>query len=60
MTDFKPGDAVLIRAVVLRRLSDNRLPEDRGWLVETTRGTVMVEPGDIVKMTAEQVAFWGM
>ena len=48
MIELEQGTEVLIRVKIIRRLVDNRLPDQCGYIVATSRGQVFVEPEDIV------------
>ncbi len=52
--ELEKGTQVLIKATIVRRLTDNRPEEERGYTVKTSRGEVMVEPYDIIKPLQEE------
>ena len=45
---LESGDKVLIQAVIVRQLSDNRPDNKKGYMIRTSRGEVRVEPYEIL------------
>ena len=44
----KKGTKVLIQATIVRQCLDRKPDEQKGYIVETSRGTVMVAPHEIL------------
>ena len=51
---IKAGDRVLIQVEVVRQCGDQRPDEQKGWVVKTSRGEVMVNPDEIFFPLAPQ------
>lgn len=51
--DLKKGEKVLIQATIIERCQDQRPEEDKGYVVKTSRGEVMVEPYEILWHSTE-------
>ena len=47
MKKLKPGTKILIEVTVLNRAMDDSPDDECGYIVETNRGVVYVEPSEI-------------
>ena len=45
---IKKGTQVLVKAVIVRDCGDDRPLQEKGYVISTSRGTVMVEPEDLL------------
>ena len=50
---MKKGTKVLIRATIIRQADDQRPDQEKGWVVETSRGEVYVNPCEIISTLKE-------
>ena len=56
MKEANKGTQVLIKATIVRRCPDERPEDERGYVVKTSRGEVMIEPQDIFEPNLEEQA----
>ncbi len=54
MKEANKGTQVLIKATIVRRCPDERPEDERGYVVKTSRGEVMIEPQDIFEPNLEE------
>ena len=50
MNSLPVGKQILVKATIVRKCLDDRPEKEKGYLVKTSRGAVMIEPDEILAL----------